>query len=122
MDARIVFLDTTHIDLCKKCRHTKYCPWVVSGIMKFPKDCMRYRYENAKPGYKTKKKRFLGYKKVSIVDIISGLSLASLTFPGNTSDGKAALSLLNLIADMAINDIHPNGWSMRLGGDIPNVP
>ncbi len=104
-DGTYLVLDSTVIDLCKTCdcKHLKSCPYIQHDEKKFPEDCLMYSYENAQPGHKGGPDgdyRYVGYKKHDAIDLLTGLRMATIFTPGNTSDNVIGLELLKIVKQL----------------------
>lgn len=106
MDGRAVMIDSYPVNLCEKCKLRAGCPWVVEGKWSFPDGCLKDVYEGAKPAYKSKDERYVGYKKHCAIDLQSGRIITSILTPANVNDGKMAIPLLRKLMEIGIYPLY----------------
>lgn len=104
---KVLVIDSIPISICEgcRCKERRRCEFLKTGKKAFPKTCLKYVYENAKPGFKRKDEPFLGDKKHCVIDLYSGLTIYSKITPGNVPDNIVGLWLLKRIKKMGI---HPD--------------
>lgn len=122
-DEQYFVLDSKSIDLCVllECKHLKTCPWIKEDGG-FPKDCLQYKYEDAKPGCKRGKNgkmyRYVGFKKHDVFDLRSGLRAWVIPSSANVADNTAGKNLLKVAKDIGFHPCYTLADPSYDAGDI----